>query len=223
MKLLSVQVALFPKENIVRPDITMGEINQRLGYAMDAMPTILNIPQDFPNEIPVASVNSTNGVYTLNIARGRVDLIIKPAIDMGTEPFDVFQAYKDSMEKYCQQVLEQNQVIRLGVILTMFHAVAENTKAIHSKYFKEPMAAGCIETSIKTNKRNKHKNIQLNNITLIEAAELELGKGHKKGVVIQFDINNVPNVDKPLTVDSITSILAYASNKIKSTALKELI
>ena len=45
----------------------------------------------------------------------------------------------------------------------------------------------------------------------------------RKGVFIQFDINNVPESSKILTVSNLNTIVKYAKNKIKENTVKELL
>lgn len=223
MKLLSMQIALFPLERIQRPDLLMNVVNEKNGNILDAMPNIINLPVDAPVDIPIVQARSTNNVYALNISRNRVDFIITPQFERDEVPTEVLKSYKSVIEKYYKAVLGVMGIVRVGVILTVFENIQNNVKAVYDKYLKIPFENGCIEVSTRTNKQSLCKGYVLNNIKNVEAGELHVGATVHKGVIIQMDTNNVPDTTNLLNADSIASVLVQATNKIKAGALKELI
>ena len=56
MKLVNIQIALFFANKIERPDLFANRVNSRLNNLFDAMPQILNLPDDAPDEIPLVQI-----------------------------------------------------------------------------------------------------------------------------------------------------------------------
>ena len=59
-KLLNIQIAIFSENEIERPDLILAKINQSMGMIFDAMPIIMNLPKEMPNDMPIAQVSSFN-------------------------------------------------------------------------------------------------------------------------------------------------------------------
>ena len=223
MELVTIQIALFSENLISRPDVLMNEINNRLGNILDSMPTILNLPIDAPAEIPIAQIQSSNNIFSLNISRHRVDLIIRPNLAEKQSPSDCYKKYKATIDKYYKTVTNAIGVIRIGIIYTLFEEMANNVEAIFGKYMKENFPTNTTEISIRTNTHSMNKNIIYNNIRNVQAGDLHIGNQVHSGVVIQLDTNNIPNNEVLLTNEMLSAALALASNKLKVGALKELI
>src|SRR6185436_3431955 len=73
-KFLGVQFAAYLKDSITeRPDKLSVNINEKTDGVFDALPIILPLPSDIPEEIPFIQLNSTDNTYNLNIGRLRMD------------------------------------------------------------------------------------------------------------------------------------------------------
>lgn len=223
MKLLSIQIAIFSVETILRPDLLKDEINNKMGGKLDGMPTILDLPQDAPAEFPIVQVRSSNNFYELHVSRNRVDFFINPEFNINNEPYDVFKQYKYIIEKFYKTVLNSTKVNRVGVIFTLFEPLQDNVEAIFKKYLNENYVSGNEEITLRTNRQIMDKGIIFNNIRLIEAAEVSIKNELQKGVIIQFDINNVPQSDLLLSENIVIETVDKASNYIKNKETKELI
>lgn len=223
MKLLSVQIALFSSELINRPDLLMNEVNSRLGMIFDAMPNILNLPPEVPAEIPLVQTQSTNGVFTLNVSRNRIDFIISPEFYKESTPYDIIKEYKYLIEKYCKATLGAIDLVRIGVIMTLFYPIEENVKAVYEHYFCDTFSTNCAEIKFSLNKQNLIKGHIYNNIKTVEAIELHIGEIIQKGVIFQLDTNNIPDNEKLINYDIVNSVISQAIDKIRASAIKELI
>lgn len=223
MKLLSIQIAMFSVETILRPDLLKDEINNKIGGKLDGMPTILNLPQDAPAEIPIVQVRSLNNFYELHVSRNRVDFFINPDFNINNEPYDVFKQYKYIIEKFYKTVLNSTKVNRAGTIFTLFEPLKDNVEAIFKKYLNESYVSGNGEITLRTNRQIMDKGIIFNNIRLIEAAEVPIKNEFHKGVIVQFDINNVPKSDLLLNESTVAEIVDKASGYIKNKEVKGLI
>lgn len=223
MKLLSMQFALFTSEKIERPDLLKDEINDKIGKKLNGMPTILDLPQDIPPEIPVVQIKSSDNIFALNVSRSRVDFFINPPYGSGNLPHDTFKEYRTVIDKYFKVVYNSTKVNRVGVIFTLFEPEQENVSKIFETFLVEKYLSSNNEVSIRTNCQRLNKGIVYNNVRTIEAAEIHVDGCKQKGVIIQFDTNNVPLENDTLTVENMSDIVEFAIGNIKTKVLKELI
>ena len=223
MKLVSIQMAMFANNLIPRPDLLMNKINTKMNNVFDAIPNIINLTMNAPPEIPVAQVTSTNNVYALNISRSRVDLTISPFYYRQETPLQLFEEYKSNIESYYNTILEEITLNRVGMVVTLFHEEDSNIKAIFDKYLIEPYTNDCVEINYRINRQTLEKGVVYNNIRLIQAGEIQIDKKIAKGVMIQFDVNNVPDQKRVVSKDSILEILSKVQEVVKTGYLKELI
>ena len=223
MKVLSIQMALFTRDLISRQDLVMSGINEKTGKIFNAMPNIMNLPLDAPPEIPLVQVVSTDGMYNLNVSRNRVDLTISPKYEREDAPADLFKEYKILLEKYYKSVFSAMDLIRVGVVITLFHEASNNVEAVFDRGIKESFSTDCVEASYRINKQNLYKGFVYNNIKSVQAGEVHVNNAVHKGVLIQLDTNNVPDSNKVISNEDISHLLAKVSEKIKVGQLKELI
>ena len=223
MKLLSIQIALFTKEILSRPDLILTDVNSKLDSIFDAMPNILNLPPEVPAEIPLVQARSTNGLYALNVSRNRVDFMISPQYEEDSLPSELFKKYRPQMDKYCKSVINITDLVRIGVIITLFHETENNIMAIYDKYLNIPYSNDCTEINLRTNRQKLIKGIVYNNIKTVQAAELHVGDINHTGVIIQLDTNNIPEKDKEISENEIVNMLNQVAGKIKPGEIKELI
>ncbi len=226
MKLISTQIALFTKDLIERPDLVMNNINEGLNGIMDSMPNIQNLPIDLL-DIPLAQINSKDNKFALNVARNRVDLFVNSDFHDDKTPNESFKLNEDIIKKYCKTVKNNNDILRVGVIFTLFKLTAENVQEIYQKYIKIPYCVNDTEIGIRSNKQTLIKKKVYNNILNVNAGNLHINNDNGsaedyKGVIFQLDFNNNPN-DDVLTIEEIYDILSNAMSKLTPKALKELI
>ena len=100
MKLLNIQIALFSKDNISRPDLVLNQINESMNKIFDEMPMIMDLPEGMPTNIPIAQVASKSKEYALSVARGRVDYYINPKLfkEESITPEEAYNNYKYLIE-----------------------------------------------------------------------------------------------------------------------------
>ena len=223
MKLLSMQFAIFTTEKIERPDLLKDEINDKIGKKLNGMPTILDLPQDVPPEIPIVQIKSIDNVFALNVSRTRVDLFINLSYDTGNLPIDTFKEYRSIIDKYYKVVYNSTKSNRVGIVFTLFYPERENVSKIFETFLTEKYSSNNSEISIRTNSQKMEKGIIYNNVRMVEAAEITVGDVSEKGIIVQFDTNNVPLEDNILNMENISDILEFATGNIKTKAVKELI
>ena len=228
MKLLTIQTALFPLESIARPDLEYSEINRTMGTVFDAMPTIIELPENAPNEIPLVQAHSSDGRYKLNISRSRIDCIIGLDIDVAAVPHETFESNKQLIMKFVNASIARFDVFRIGVVITMFEKRKNNVYSVYEKYIKLPFSERCMEVNLRYNETRQIKGMVINNIRTVEAANLHIERHDgttedQTGVSIQIDVNNQPNPRTKLTLERITSILDCAREHLNPETVKGMI
>lgn len=223
MKLISIQIALFPKTHIVRPDFIMNKVNEETGNLFDTMPTIINLPQGAPVDIPIVQSKSSNGFYELNVSRGRVDLILNFDYKVDLKPSDHYKEQRNTISKYYKTVKKEMELIRVGAIFTLFEKNEQNVKKIYETFLKQNCPNGSIEATIRTNKKTKHNNISYNNICLIQSAILHVGNENINGIIFQTDTNNVPDENHVLVEKEIERVILEGSKCLLCEKIEEII
>lgn len=223
MKLLSLQMALFTKDLMGRPDLIFAEINKKTGNLFDAMPNIVNLPIDAPPEIPIVQARSLDGKYTMNLSRNRADFIVSNKYEEDGTPNEVFRDVRIMLEKYYKYMLETNEIIRVGLVVTLFHPDMTNVKDIYLKYLKDEYREGCAEVTIHTNNQKLNKGIIFNNLRQISAMSLNNNGSIIPGVHIQYDLNNMIDYSKVIEKDTIEYVISQMAVLLKNNALEELI
>lgn len=228
MKLISIQIALFASNLISRPDKLKDAIEQKMGGKLfDTIPLILNLPSDAPAELPIVQAKSTNGRYSFNLSRKRIDFSIAPDFDTNDDPYAAYTVYKSTIEKYSKAALSEIDCNRIGIVLTLFEETPDNISAIFQKYIKTPFNANYAEANVRFNYMKKAKGLTLNNIRVIESGNLHIDRNgigeDRKGVVVQIDTNNVPGMQVKLTTDNISTVIAAAIKNLEPEEIKEMI
>lgn len=223
MKLLSIQMAIFSDDPIMRPDLLFSEVNEKLGGLVNDMPTILNLPPDIPAEIPVVQAKSTDDLININVARSRIDLIVNFIYENKQSPLEALNSQKSIIQKFYKSVLNAITANRTGFILTMFEPDANNVKSVYEKYFSEKYTSKLIEASMRVNKQDMRKSIVYNNIRLVEAATITVGAENVPGILFQFDINNVMEQGKRIDEDIVSYVVAQGTSSISPESVKEMI
>ncbi len=225
MKLFSVQMALFTKEEIKKPNLIYDTVNEKTGNIFTDMPIMMKLPSDVPSEIPRVQAKSEDSVYSLNVSLSRVDFFINPSIEAEVEPEDMFKNYKGRLEKYYKAVTSAIDITRVGVVLSLYEEEEDNVKRIFDKYSPEKYVSAYSEITYRTNLQSMSNNMIINNIKQIESGEMHNQRLniYRKGIMIELDTNNIEVEGKVLTNEEVSKILTLAADKIKNKAVKELI
>lgn len=128
MEVVSIQVVLFFKDVLNRPDSLGQKINENLDNLFDAMPNIINLPPENLLEFPVVQQRCTKFNHALNIARSRCDLILNPQEE--NRAFTVVEnRYSDTINRYVKAVIDNTEVRRVGIVITAFEEVSVNSSS----------------------------------------------------------------------------------------------
>lgn len=209
MKVIKIQIALFFKDIINRPDFVAENINQRLGNMFDAMPTCMDLPLDAPAEIPIVYRKSTKLPHLLNVARNRCDLILTPMIENNS--LGVIESrYNNEITEYIKAAMEGNDIVRIGIVYTVFKETEKPCDYISNKYFGGNIK-GENELSFRVNKVSILKGIETNSVFNVSNAIAETNGKKDEGILFIRDINNVVKAtNSKLTLKQITNILKHS-------------
>ncbi len=218
MKLVNLQIALFFKNRIGRPDLFANRINSRLNNRFDAMPQIINLPDEVPADIPVVQMHSSRDDSHFNVSKQRCDLFLSPELLAQTSLSSSVNNCQELFFEYLKAVFEETQeIVRVGLIATGFEEKTDPAMFISEKYLST--SSPCKEASIRINRHETTDGFDLNNILEVSDGNLineKLGI-NLAGTVIKRDVNNVPKEGVLLTSKSIKSIwkraLLYFTDK----------
>jgi hypothetical protein len=120
LKILNIQLALFFKQRLVRPDRIYQNLNSKMNDVFDNPPTILPVPDDISaDDIPIVVLNSTKKI-SCTFTRSRVDL----QFDIETD--QPYHTVKKNISQYINSFLqffydsEKLEINRAGYIVRYF-------------------------------------------------------------------------------------------------------
>ncbi|MFS0776262.1 hypothetical protein ABC255_09670 [Neobacillus sp. 3P2-tot-E-2] len=221
ISLVQLQYALFFDSIENRPDKLIPRVDDALDGVFDQMPTILPIPQDAPPEVPSVIMQSSNGVYTCNIARTRIDFIVNygnsgQSVSVNVDDFiKQIRIFSNSVSKY-------KKFTRFGFVGKYFLKDNNPSRKIQNKYFKKDLG-DLEELNFRFNKRFESNELTLNDVVEISKGTInEVGRTSQQGVFIQRDMNNVP-VSTSLATEEILKVITSHQNSFTISGISELI
>lgn len=188
--LTGLQVALFFRDRVDRPDQLATNINKQLDNMFDKIPTVIPVPEDAPVEVPVVMMTSTTLPYQLNFSRKRADLILPHSgpVERGKDQRNQFVEFA---KKLSGQMAREVSIIRVGVIAHCYQPVEDVPAYINRKFAKRSIPSNADEVMIHYNiKKDKNKILTNNLITIQEQNFTNSSDVIMKGVYFMFDKNN---------------------------------
>ncbi len=218
LTLIQMQFALFFDEIENRPDKLANKVEDALESLFDQMPTILPVPPEAPLDVPSVIMQSSDGVYTCNIAKTRIDFIVNSngghSISVGLDKFiDLINSFSEAVYSY-------KKVVRFGLIGRYFITDKDPVRKIKGKYFKGDLGE-LEELNIRFNKRFDGNNIVFNDIVEISKGNSNENGNITDGIFLQRDLNNVPV--QIISMEEIFSIIDSHKDKFSQSGLSELI
>lgn len=221
LKLLQVQLALFFEELEQRPDLLTYNIAQIPNSVFNQMPTILPIPPEAPSEVPLVLLNSVDGKYSCNIARSRIDFILNNATSVTDISVDLLN-FINQIHLYVSAIFNNKRIIRFGLVNQYFYEEANAVKLIEEKYFNNSLG-DLEELNIRYNRRFSQEKYDFNNVVDIMKGNI-INENHvvKDGVLIQRDINNVPN-GNVIDIDDMFILLKSKLQELDCNGIMEML
>jgi len=217
-KIINLQVALFFDNIMKRPDRIINDLNDAMGNLFDGIPQVIDLPLETPSEIPMVMLKSEDGLYSCNLARGRIDFFY----NFNTNEKEWSSILKDFITKaqnLIKFIYKEQEINRFGLIGNFFIDDKNPVWQINNKYIKNNLGE-LNELLIRYNKVETMYGMTLNNIYHVEAGFNFLTQ--TKGVTIQRDINNVPE-EKILSLDSINNTIKKCIENYSFEEIKNLV
>lgn len=232
------QLALFFGEQLQKPEEIWIELNKQFGgiFNEKIAPIIIPVPnQPQLNDVPIVQLRTDDGLYTCNIARGRVDFFIAGA---GKEKYeDIKTDLLEKFEIFSDFFLNNTKINRVGFINRFFIEDSEQDKTISKLlndnftkiYNQETSSDNTYEVDIKYISRIKVADFDVNNHISIGRFFANIsGQGTNiKGISIIRDINTIPEKNSEninlFSVEKIKDIINGSENTFKISELKKVL
>ena len=220
-RIITLQFAFFLKDIVGRPDLEFADLNSNMLNTFNGMPQILPIPKELPTDVPVMILRSDDNEYICNISRSRIDFICKRINDSKSN-IDLLQDFNLKVAGITKYLLNKQEVIRFGMIARYFFKDNEAVSILQRKYFKNTVD-DAIELSLRYNKKSSEYGYEINDVLEISAVEMVVNNRPEKGILIQRDINNVPNHEKIFNFDTLSKLSQKYAHKIGELEIESLI
>ena len=191
-KIVKLQLALFYRKPDFRPDSSYSDINKEMGNLFNAMPQVMNLPNDVPLDIPRVQMRDELNKYACNMAPIRTDFFINENHDSEANWPEIVKDFKAKSSLFIKSVLSRHDVVRFGLIGNFFIPDNSSSQTMTKKYLKIDLQ-NSEEINLRFNKRSSSHGYNLNNITSINTAFAGTATGDEKGIFIELDVNNVPD------------------------------
>lgn len=223
MELVSIQIALFLKETLRRPDLYYNEINKEMGGIFDAIPTIIPLPDNAPLEIPVVQMFSIDGKYKLNIARGRIDFFCLSQTLTNSFKAITMQEVHGLVERFYKSILRSKQLYRVGYVFTAFHEDNDAVRTIARKYFSGEEFYRCSELSLYRNLPITIEKKKINCLLKVSSGNVTKGQTDYPGIIIEQDINTPLTETEKIDESVIVEVIKLATRYMDEHELERLL
>lgn len=203
--IMSLQLAIFLKQNITRPDQFFSSVNDAIGNLFDRMPQITPFPDGIPPELPRVTATTYSDVYTFNIALNRLEFTLN-VMDSKLKEEEALSDFILKSKLIIKNIPGNIEIIRLGLIGNYFEIEKSPAISLARKYSKKDLG-NLSEFSIRYNKTSQEFGYSFNNITSISNAEINTKGMTSSAIYIQRDINNTPSekiIEKEMAVEIIS-------------------
>lgn len=218
-KLIQLQFALFFANLDNRPDKFINKIDDALDV-FDQMPTIVQIPDDAPAEIPRVTMQSSNGLFICNISQNRIDLIMN-CVQTGDSIAVSLDQFIKKVIIFSEVVFNTKNIVRFGFVGRYFIRHANPIKKIQTKYFKNDLG-DLSDIGLKFNKLFIENNLNYNDLVEInQGSAIENNGPQQVGIMLVRDMNNVPVGQ--LRMEDMLHVINKYVDKFKLSGISELI
>jgi len=220
-KIINLQFAFFLRDIVDRPDIEFGDLNSRLLNIFDAMPQMIPTPRELPPEVPVIILKSSNGAYSCNISRSRIDFNLS-RINEEKSNADLVKDFNVKISALIKYILEKQEIIRFGMVARYFHKDNMAIRTLRGKYFTS-LVDGAEELSLRYNKQSDYCGYKINDVIEISAVDAVNNGMQEKGILVQRDINNVPKSGSHFDFNTLLKLSERYAPKITEAEIERLI
>lgn len=229
--IINTQFALFFENPLSRPDEFSRSFNQQMGGIFDQIPTVMPVPNEVRLlDVPVVQMNSKSGVYSCNIARGRVDFFYT---GIGKQKFaNIKDEFLKEVENFFSFFSDKVKIKRIGFVTRFFIEDVDQDKTIAkllNNDFKTLHSGNTHEAFIRYVSRvnNFINEFNVNSFTSLErfSARIKDVGDNVKGIMLTRDFNTDPNIlysDK-LSVEKIKEFIKESEKSFKLDDIKKIL
>ena len=168
--IINTQIALFFDGLIERPDQLVEFFNVEMGNIFNQIPVVVPVPNESQlSEIPVVQLSSTDGVYSCNIARSRVDFF---HTGVGKQKFSNIKSdFQNEAEKLYEFFSGKTKIKRIGFVTRFFFEDEKQDETIAkliNEDFKKLHNGITHQAYIRYVSNIKFNDFEVNNFTSIE-------------------------------------------------------
>jgi hypothetical protein len=220
---IKVQLALFFKNTLDRPDEEYMNLNKEMNNLFNNTPTIIPVPDDAPKDIPVVQLSSKEKGYRANISRKRADLFFDPnKNDKNDKNIDeIMKDFNIKVDNFIDFFVNICRINRMGFVVDNIFISKDSVKKINKRYLKEDLSDS-LELKLRFNRRNKINQFNYNNITDISNVKVNIDNKEKTGILIHKDLNNV-QISDHLNKKQLINLFENFKEHTSSKKIKELI
>lgn len=220
MKPVKLQLALFFRNTLDRPDEKYSSLNKKMNNLFNAPPTILPLPDDAPSNIPMVQLSSEDKKYNANISKKRADLFLNPNPEDGNLD-SILKDFHIKSENFIDFFVNFCRINRMGFISDNFISEINSIKKINDKYFKKDLSKS-IELKIRFNERDSSHGVEYNHITEISNVTANIDNSKKEGILIHKDLNNV-QINNYFNKNDLMKLFENFSKNLSNEKIRELI
>lgn len=227
MAIMNLQVALFFKNPIERPDKFGTPINLNLDNFFDgALISLPPMPSDAPPQvrnIPTFQVKTSDGSAQFNVAQARADFILTHNTAKQTEEqFLVFSC--GFAKKVTKLAMAIEKIDRIGLVANKFFISANPVSEIMKNYF-DPRIKGANEVTFRINLPKSNGGIIFNDSLSVAQGTQERVTGRKKeitdGIIVTRDINSSIARKDVFDVQEALKIIDFAFERFPDSCIRE--
>ena len=213
---ISTQLAIFIDSAVARPDLLFNSLNSEIGEVIDAMPQTLPLPADAPSDIPRVIGTSSFGKFNLNISLNRIDFVENYAPTEAIEKSIV--EFKLKCNTLITTISQKYGIVRIGLVGN-YYVPHKNPSQLITDLYLNKNKSNLDEITIRINKRDTFKNIQINNVINLSQGQVTAQDYNGNAVIVQLDYNSVDN-STPLEEGVILALfkeksIAYSSKHVE--------
>ena len=219
MRLARIQFTYFFNGLMERPDQRYITINNRLNNLFNGFPTILPYSIDMPVDFPFVQLKSSDGKYSLNLAKSRCDFIINYPLISEIEK-ELTQYY--TLLNNLTTELSNIKFARIGMVGGYIIEDENAIKFINDKFIKKDLSDS-FELMLRFNRRKKWSNTQLNDVLNISNVNYSLDGKIKQGIHVERDINTIPELQLNITKKDVDVFINYIKECFAEVSILEII
>ena len=213
---ISTQLAIFIDSAVARPDLLFNSLNSEIGEVIDAMPQTLPLPADAHSDIPRVIGTSSFGKFNLNISLKRIDFVENYAPTEAIEKSIV--EFKLKCNTLITTISQKYGIVRIGLVGN-YYVPHKNPSQLITDLYLNKNKSNLDEITIRINKRDTFKNIQINNVINLSQGQVTAQDYNGNAVIVQLDYNSADN-STPLEEGVILALfkeksIAYSSKHVE--------